>query len=273
MTKCHPLLVCAILTLLSACKPAQTGPSLSEYGARSQTVQFARFEQYAREIDGLPLEEALRRQAETLAEAEQDSARWQQQIVLQEHFFFDPNSPYRNEELYLPAILRQMDSPFSTEDQRNRARWAEPRLRLNRPGTEAADIPFTLRNGRTVSLHDVIDSRHPHRTLLFFSNPGCPNCKEITDDLERDLRIQQQIDEGTLLVINIYPDEGLQAWFDYLPNYPKEWICGYDPDQLLSSGTRYWLRAIPSLYLLDEQKRVLFKDAPLEKIITALLAR
>ena len=82
-----------------------------------------------------------------------------------------------------------------------------------------------------------------------------------------DPTIEAMIASGELLVVNIYPDTDIQAWMDYLPNYPASWVCGYDPDQVLNSNTRYWLRAIPSLYLLDEEKRVIRKDAPLELIL------
>ena len=47
-------------------------------------------------------------------------------------------------------------------------------------------------------------------------------------------------------------------------------VCGYDADQILNSGTHYWLQAIPSLYLLDEEKRVILKDAPLNLLIATL---
>ena len=125
----------------------------------------------------------------------------------------------------------------------------------------------TLRNGRETTLHATIDRLHPRRTLLFFSNPGCPNCKEITEALADDPEISAQIADGSLLVVNVYPDEDLEAWYDYLPNYPDAWVCGYDPAQNLHSDTLYWVRAIPSLYLLDEEKRVVRKDAPLEVIL------
>ena len=266
MTKCHLLLICAVIALLPGCKRAG-GPSLSEYGAQSEASQAARFEQYALELAGLPLDEALRRQEERMEEAESDSARWRQETALQDKFFMDPNSPYRNEEFYLPVAFHLADSPLATEEQRNRARWILPRLQLNRLGTIAADIPFTLRDGRTTTLHAAIDSHHPKLTLLFFSNPGCPNCKEITEALAEDPVVSRKMASGELLVVNIYPDEDLQAWLDYLPNYPSEWICGHDAEQILFSDTRYWLRAIPSLYLLDEEKRVVRKDAPLEQIL------
>ena len=65
----------------------------------------------------------------------------------------------------------------------------------------------------------------------------------------------------------------MQEWLDYLPNYPADWLCGYDPDQVLKSDTVYWLRAIPSLYLLDEEKRVLLKDATLEQLLVNCIQR
>ena len=267
MTKCHLFFLCALVALLAGCKKPAPGPSLSEYGAQTLQGQAALFEQYVLELATLPTEAALQRQEETLREAEADSAHWQQVMTLQEKFFLDPNSPYRSEELYLPVAEHLLGSPLASDAQRERARWLLPRLRHNRLGTVANDFPFTLRNGRETTLHATIDRLHPRRTLLFFSNPGCPNCKEITEALADDPEISAQIADGSLLVVNVYPDEDLEAWYDYLPNYPDAWVCGYDPAQNLHSDTLYWVRAIPSLYLLDEEKRVVRKDAPLEVIL------
>lgn len=272
MTKCHLFLLAALLPLLFSCKPAPKSPSLSEYGSRSQATQQALFEQYVNDLQTLPLSEAFRRQDSVMRDAERDSTTWQQLVKLQEFFIFDPNSPYRNEELYIPVVDHMLNSPHATEQQQNFARWCAPRIVLNRPGSTAADFRFTTPNGRQHSLYETIDSRpvRPQRTLLFFSNPGCPNCKEITESLSKNPRVQAMLDAKELLVVNIYPDEDVQAWLDYLPNYPSEWVCGYDADQVLNSSTRYWLRAIPSLYLLDSGKRVILKDAPLNLLIATL---
>lgn len=269
MTKCHLALFAALLALLISCKPAAENHSLSEYGSRSQATQQALFEKYVIDLQNVPLTVAFRRQDSVMRAAEGDSAQWQQLVKLQEFFIFDPNSPYRNEELYIPVVDHMLNSPHATQEQQAYARWCAPRIVLNRPGTPAADFSFMTRNGRSHTLYETIDSRpvRPRRTLLFFSNPGCPNCKEITETMAADPTIEAMIASGELLVVNIYPDTDIQAWMDYLPNYPASWVCGYDPDQVLNSNTRYWLRAIPSLYLLDEEKRVIRKDAPLELIL------
>jgi len=269
MTKCHLILFAALSLLLISCKPSGNQPSLAEYSARSEATQQALFEKYVLEIKALPTAEAFRKQDSVMDAAEADSAQWQLMTKLQEYFIFDPNSPYRDEELYIPVVEHMLNSKHATEEQQAYARWCMQRITLNRLGTPAADFQFMDRTGRSHSLYGTLDARpvRPKRTLLFFSNPGCPNCKEITEALAAEPIIQERISTGELLVINIYPDTDLQAWLDYLPNYPSTWICGYDPDQVLNSHTRYWLRAIPSLYLLDEEKRVVRKDAPLEQIL------
>ena len=273
MTKCHPFVAVLLLLLLASCKSGDSGPSLADYAARSKSVKMARFEQVAQSLSKASPELARQMQDSLLDAASGDSAAWRQLLNMEENFFLDPNSPWRDEELYLPVAEQILCSPYSDTTERDHAAWLLERLTLNRPGTPAADFNFTTPKGRPTSLYTEIDARHPELTLLFFSNPGCPNCKEITEALERDLYIQKQLYEGTLLVVCIYPDEDLQGWLDYLPNYPEEWLCGCDPDQVLNSETRYWLRAIPSLYLLDEEKRVILKDAPLERIVSVLLTR
>ena len=270
MTKCHPLVAGLLLLLLVSCKSGNQGPSLAEYAARSVAVQTAHFEQFAKTLSEVSPEQARHMQDSVLAAAAGDSAAWRRLIEMEESFFLDPNSPWRDEEIYLPVVEELLRSPYARQGERDRAQWMQPRLMLNRPGSPASDIDFTTPKGRKTSLYATIDARKPRRTLLFFSNPGCPNCKEITESLGCDLYVQKAISEGTLLVVNIYPDQDLQSWIDYLPNYPAEWVCGCDPDQVLNSDTRYWLRAIPSLYLLDEEKRVILKDAPLEKIQSEL---
>ena len=267
MTKCHLFLLAALALLSVSCKSGGQGTSLSDYGSRSAATRTAQFEQYVLELREMPLPDAMRRQDSLLRTAEQDSAEWARLTELEAKYLIDPNSPFRNEELYIPVVRHLLSAPYSTESQRTYAEYILPRLLLNRPGERAADFGFITPKGRRSSLYEVLEARHPQQTILFFSNPGCPNCKEITESLEAQAEVQTRIAAGELLVVNIYPDEDVEAWLDYLPNYPDSWVCGQDADQLLNSNTVYWLRAIPSLYLLDAEGRGVLKDARPEDIL------
>jgi thiol-disulfide isomerase/thioredoxin len=137
---------------------------------------------------------------------------------------------------------------------------------LNRIGTVAADFRFADKNGRMRNLYDI---EAPY-TLLFFSNPGCEACMEIITVLRDDPTISSLVDKGVIKVLNIYIDEDIQAWRSYMPIYPQEWYNGFDPDFVLRSNEIYAVRAIPSLYLLDHEKRVILKDAPENKVFNYL---
>ena len=76
------------------------------------------------------------------------------------------------------------------------------------------------------------------------------------------------VKRGELKVLAMYIDEDLTAWRENSGKYPNEWIYAYDHNLVLRDNNIYGLRAIPSLYLLDKEKRVILKDAPVGDIIS-----
>jgi hypothetical protein len=190
-------------------------------------------------------------------------------VMLAEKYFYDPNSPLRNEDHY-HAFVRNIAS-FDGFDEAVRGKYAyQARMTaLNREGTIAADFRFADKNGRIHSLHGI----NAPMTLLFFSNPGCDACMEIIKVLSGHEGIASMIADGRLAVLNIYIDEDIQAWREYMPIYPEQWYNGFDPDLVIRGETLYNVRAIPSLYLLDHEKRVILKDAPENRVFETLLSR
>ena len=85
---------------------------------------------------------------------------------------------------------------------------------------------------------------------------------DIIKTLKSFPQLQEGIRTGKLAVLNIYIDEDLKAWKEYMPIYPEEWYNGYDPDYVIRTDILYNVRAIPSLYLLDKDKKVIMKDTP-----------
>ena len=76
------------------------------------------------------------------------------------------------------------------------------------------------------------------------------------------------ISERKLAVVNIYIDEDIASWYSYMPIYPDNWYNGYDPNLIIRTDLLYNVRAIPSLYLLDRDKRVIMKDAPEPRVLS-----
>ena len=177
---------------------------------------------------------------------------------LAEKYLYDPNSPLRNEERYLHYAENLASYEGYSQIVRDRYASEVKGCSLNRIGTQAADFSFADSKGRITSLHDI---KAPY-TLLFFSNPGCEACMAIIEMLKGEQKVTEMVSSGFLAVVNVYIDEDIQAWMDYMPIYPAEWHNGFDQDQVIRTEGLYSVRAIPSLYLLDNEKRVILKDAP-----------
>lgn len=175
-----------------------------------------------------------------------------------DRYLYDANSPVRNEEIYLPFCEKMAQSEFISEAQRDIYAHSAAQCSLNRIGTPAADFLFSDRYGKVRSLYSI---KSPF-TLLFFSNPGCHACKDIIDNLTTIPQISSLVASGELAVVNVYIDEDLSAWYEYMPIYPSEWYNGYDPNLIIRSDELYSVRAIPSLYILDKDKNVIMKDVP-----------
>ncbi|MBQ8838425.1 MAG: DUF5106 domain-containing protein [Bacteroidales bacterium] len=187
-------------------------------------------------------------------------------VDLSEKYLHDPNSPFRNEEHYLHFASSLASYEGFSSEVRDKYAYRARMCSLNRIGTKASDFRFADRRGRIRTLYSI----EAPKTLLFFSNPGCEACMNIINVLKETPQIAEMVDNGSLAVLNIYIDEDIQAWRDYMPVYPEQWYNGFDPDSVLRGNTLYNIRAIPSLYLLDSDKRVLLKDAPEQVLYQAL---
>lgn len=177
---------------------------------------------------------------------------------LVEKYLYDPNSPVRNEDLYQVFATGMAGSPWLSPEERAVYEYDAEMCSLNATGTPAADFVFSDKYGRKRTLYGI----KADYTLLFFSNPGCEACKYIIGEMCSDPVLESLVSSGKVAVANIYIDEDLQSWYGYQGFYPEEWYNGYDPDFIIRTDFLYNVRAIPSLYLLDRDKKVLLKDAP-----------
>lgn len=168
----------------------------------------------------------------------------------------DPNSPLRNDEYYIPVLKVLSVSPLMDEYDRLAPAYDLELALKNRIGKEANDITYTLANGRRGRLHDI----EADYTLLMFNNPDCAMCSQLISDIESSPMLNEYLENGRLSIVAIYPDADIEAWRNYQSSMPVGWISGYDAGQIISRDRLYDLKAIPSLYLLDSDKRVMIKD-------------
>ena len=181
-------------------------------------------------------------------------------------YFYDPNSPMRNEDIYYHFVKRLASYDGLSPEMRGKYAYDAKMCSLNRVGTVAADFRFADKTGKIRTLHSI----EAPVILLFFSNPGCDMCYDIIQVLSGSEAISERIAAGQLAVLNIYIDEDLEGWRSYMPIYPENWYNGFDPDLVIRSENLYNVRAIPSLYLLDENKKVLFKNVPEQTLFRVL---
>ena len=189
-------------------------------------------------------------------------------LMLAEGVLHDPNSPLRNDEKYIPVLESAVQSSWLDEYERMPYEYDLEIARQNRIGRIANDFTYTLTSGRTATLHNI----KADYTLIFISTPGCPMCREVKEQITTSPMLQELIERKELKVLVIYPDTDLEAWREHLQDYPASWINGYDANQRIEKERLYDLKAIPALYLLDKQKRVMAKDctdvAHIEKLLS-----
>lgn len=168
----------------------------------------------------------------------------------------DPNSPLRDDELYIPVLEALLAAPYYDDYERIRPEYDLRMARRNRPGEPAADFGYELRSGARGTLRGI----EAEYTLLFFGDPDCPACRELGEALVASPMLSEMIERGRLCVVALAPDADAAAWRVAAANLPASWLDACDTEGRIRSEELYDLRALPSLYLLDAAKRVLLKD-------------
>ena len=231
--------------------------------------EFANFTAVLQAVDYPQARKAMARlfdRASACERADTSSNIFETVTEFAERYLYDPNSPLRDEDLYGVYAARMAGYDGISETEREAYAYDAQMCSLNEVGSRAANFVFSDASGRMHSLYGI-DAEY---TLLFFSNPGCNACEEIIRVLTDALAVDSLIESGRLAVVNVYIDEDIAAWYDYMFLYPSAWYNGYDPNGIIRNDILYNVRAIPSLYVLDRDKTVLMKDAPDQRVFTFL---
>lgn len=215
-------------------------------------------------VDGTTQEDMIRKSLENWCRMFVSSEYASQKLMdMADSYMYNPNSPFYNEYLY-GIYLESLIKEFPKGDLRiSRFNFILKLLKRNNPGSPATDFTYYLSDGTRCTLAGT-----PVRNnclLLIFYDPECETCHDTLLRMAADDALRDAVQTGKVTVLAVYTEGNEEVWRKGLSHMPEGWIAGADREAV-KTGALYDLKAMPSLYLLDGNKRVLLKDASFEMI-------
>ncbi len=133
------------------------------------------------------------------------------------------------------------------------------RFRLNPVGSKAANLSLKTPEGAPRDLYGVAAPF----TILYFFNPDCEACLPVTDQLAA---LYEHFRNKGVRIFAVYMDINKSGWLSYITSKKLDWIHVYDPGGPGTTEKKYDIRAMPMIYLLDRDKKVIARDIPVEQL-------
>ena len=176
-----------------------------------------------------------------------------------EKYLADPNSPMRDEDMYMVFLNRMAVDDLLGEAGRLRAAHRLAMASRNRPGMKAADFAYITRDGKRHRLHE--GTAGSGATLLMFYDPDCERCKAVLQALQ-GLRLP----EGVRMIAGDVEDDR-SLWERGIDAFPPQWTVGLAAETV---DELYSLPALPVFYLLDGEGRVVLNDPPVDRLLKTI---
>ena len=240
-----------------------------------QKITEQAFVDYINVLNFIPFKHARRSIRYLFVKAQTNSEMYAHFASLFEKYYYNADSPYRNEELYIPVLETILKHDILSEDDFNKYHFQEEMIHKNRVGSKATDFVYTLENGDWKRMH-ALKSNY---LILFFSTPDCSKCLPVANSIHNSEVLAKvcslnSFSRTMLCVLNVYPESNIALWQDSLSIMPqKNWIHSYDKSMILTNKRVYNLKALPTIYLLDKNKRIILKDTSLEEIESFFLSK
>ncbi|NVJ85243.1 MAG: redoxin family protein [Algoriphagus sp.] len=122
-------------------------------------------------------------------------------------------------------------------------------------GKTAPDIRLQKQDGSFLSLHEVI-SRY---TVLYFWRYDCGACKSSTPIMKSFFEKYKDQGVQIMAVCTKTGDEVGGCWDYAQENEIKDWLHTVDPDGRARVQNIYDVKSTPTIYLLDQDKKILLK--------------
>ena len=222
-----------------------------------------KFIAYTEHLKAIPAEsasQAVRQWMKQMEEHPRLSMKFHQLAL---EVLYESNSPLLNEALYIPFAESGLEYSRLSELGKMQFTHRLTVARKNNPGSIAGDFAYTTPDGKETTLHRT----EGEQIMILFYNPECDNCKATIARLHNDTTIARLTAQKRLQPLMIYTEGNDEVWHNNKNNHPQGWLSGYDKSENISNRRIYELRAMPVIYLLDSNKRVILKNTTQKMLI------
>ena len=132
--------------------------------------------------------------------------------------------------------------------------------RFNLLGNTAQDLKMETLHMEYARLHDI----HAKYTLIMFWEPDCGHCKKVVPAAHK---LYQEYSRDELEVFAVYTQTNKEEWAKYIEEKGfDDWINAWDPYNLTNFRFFYNIYSTPTLYLVDENKKIIAKRIGIETV-------
>ncbi len=182
--------------------------------------------------------------------------------IAQESLYGD-SAQFWSDELYLPFAKAVVETKKIPKERKARFAYHVEVLEQSQVGMTAYPLTFIDEQGNKQNLKDLSSATF---ILLFINETDCDDCIMARARMATNIKIQQLITEGKLLIVSINPTEADDEWRENTSKYPSSWIKGASPDV----DSHFDMRMTPSIYLLDQKHTILAKNIDINTLIATV---
>lgn len=193
-------------------------------------------------------------------------------LAMCDKYLYGTSSPMYNEDAYRALLHVALLSESLSKEEKMPYQAQLVMAEMNNVGSPVVDFEITVRGGEKSKLSEV----HSTVTILYFYNPGCPDCYIERSCLSQARTISYLVRAGGVKIVAVMPSADKAEWEKHSAQIPAEWINGYDAAGKIKSEGLYDLRRMPRLYLLNDKKEVLLKNtsaAEIEEFLSNIMQR
>ena len=144
-------------------------------------------------------------------------------------------------------------------------------IRYNRVGMDAQNLALKTMDGNTINTNEI----KAKYTLIYFYDPDCALCQTETPAIHDSIYSQYKGQGFEVVAFNIGIEEN--KWRNYIEDKKlTDWINCSDFDSKSNYWKYYDVPNTPSIYLLDEKKKIIMKNIDsksLKKILNNLYSQ